>query len=176
MSSKSKIIILSIILPIMSFIYGIFTKQHDIFINSIYTVICIFGFAIINKKFPVIKTGTFCSVIVFIILSLFAGRTLKIYNLIPQWDKILHFISGFILVSVGKEIFLKLNNNSINKRLMNIFAVLFAIASAGIWEIYEFSIDKILGTLAQNGSLDDTMWDIILGTTSSIISIIMKSR
>ena len=49
---------------------------------------------------------------------------------------------------------------------MVVFSLLFAIACAGVWEIWEFSTDQIFGFTAQNNSLHDTMWDIICGTVA----------
>ena len=46
-----------------------------------------------------------------------------------------------------------------------------AFSAAGLWEIWEFAGDKLLGTTSQNASLDDTMYDIILGSVSAIIKV-----
>lgn len=50
------------------------------------------------------------------------------------------------------------------------FPFLFSVACAGIWELWEFATDSIFGLTAQNGSLNDTMWDIICGTIGGMIS------
>ena len=49
---------------------------------------------------------------------------------------------------------------------------LFATAAAGAWEIWEFTTDSLFGLTAQNGSLTDTMWDIICGTSVGIVTAI----
>lgn len=175
MSIKNKVIIFSIFLPAISCIYGILSKHGDIIMNSLLTILCILVFIIIHKKFPYFKDKTYCAFLIFILLSVFAGRTLKIYMLIPHWDKILHFLSGFIFASAGSEIYIKLDGNCINRRLISFFAVIFAIAAACVWEIYEFSIDKILNMSSQNG-LNDTMWDMIAGTISAIIKVAVTDK
>ena len=53
-----------------------------------------------------------------------------------------------------------------------IFVALFATAAAGTWEIWEFTTDSLFGLSAQNGSLTDTMWDIISGTAVGIVTSI----
>ena len=47
---------------------------------------------------------------------------------------------------------------------------MFSIASAGVWEMWEFSTDQLFGFASQNNSLNDTMWDIICGSIMGIIA------
>ncbi len=176
MSAKIKISIFLITLPTIVCIYAVFTKQYNMSLNSLLTIVCLVAVMITNKKIPVLTTGTYYAVLIFILLSVFAGRALEIYQIIPFWDKILHFLSGFVFVSAGKNIYIKLNGTKENNALMNLFVLSFAIAAAGMWEIYEFTIDKLFHTVAQNGSLDDTMWDIIAGSTSSVIAILLSKK
>lgn len=173
MSNKVKFDIFCLLLPVITLIYGIFTKKYDVVFNSLLTVFCILAFAVIHKKFSIFTDGTYCACVIFILLSVFAGRTLKVYNLISQWDKVLHFTSGFIIFAIGKQVYAKLNGDIKNRTLMNWFALLFAIAAAGIWEFYEFFIDSILNMSAQNG-LVDTMLDMIAGTVSALIAVALK--
>lgn len=173
MSVKNKLNIIFLVLPALLCIYGLFTKQYHIATNSLVALLCVAALMIFHRKIPVLNTQTYFSVIVLILLSILIGKALKVYDLVPWWDKMLHFMSGFIFISVGKCIYVKLKGNHKNKILMNVFALSFAVAIAGIWEIYEFSIDSIFNLSSQNGSLTDTMWDMILGTVSSLMSIIL---
>ncbi len=172
MSIKMKINIFLIMLPAMGCIYAVFTKQYSMALNSLLTIACLIAVMIINKKIPVLTTGTYYALLIFILLSVFAGRGLEIYRIIPPWDKALHFMSGFIFVFIGKNIYVKLNGNTHNTSLMNLFTLSFAVAIAGMWEIYEFTIDNLFNMVSQNGSLNDTMWDIIAGSTSAVIAIV----
>lgn len=52
------------------------------------------------------------------------------------------------------------------------FSVIFAIALAGTWEIWEFTTDRLFGLNSQLNSLIDTMTDIICGTVGGLISAI----
>lgn len=176
MSTKLKINIFLIVLPAIGLIYAVFTKQYSMALNSLLTILCLVAVMIINKKIPVLSTGTYYAVLVFILLSVFAGRGVEIYRIIPPWDKMLHFLSGFIFVSIGKNIYVKLNGNTKNHAIMNLFALSFAVAIAGAWEIYEFTIDNLFNLASQNGSLDDTMWDIIAGSGSSVIAILFTLK
>jgi len=159
-------------LPVITFIYGIFTMQGAVFLNSIYTILCVASFIIIHKKFPILSKQTYCAAIIFILLSMLAGRGFDFYTRILYWDKILHFSSGFIFASAGTQIYKKLKGDDKNHTLMNLFILSFSVSLACLWEIYEFSIDNFFGTAAQNDSLSDTMWDMIMGTVS-VVTVIL---
>lgn len=142
--------------------------------NIILTVLCIVAVTIIYKKTKFLTKGAYFSVVIFILLSIFLGRGMRIYRIIPFWDKGLHFLSGFIAVAVARHLYSAFGGDTKNKTLFNLFAITFAVAVAGVWEIYEFTIDSLFGMQSQNGSLQDTMWDIILGTVSGLISVILS--
>lgn len=167
-----KFTVFSAIIPAVFTLYGIFTTQFEIALNSAYTLLLIGALWLSDKKFSVFKVSTYNSFIIFILLSVFLGKTLGMYASIPYWDKLLHLLSGFIFAQAGKEICVKLDGNKKSKALLNSFALLTAFSIAGLWEIWEFASDKILNTNAQNGSLDDTMYDIIVGSLSAIIKVV----
>lgn len=174
MSKNAKIICLILILPLITLIYGIASSQYITVFNSLLTAFCIVGFFVINKKFSLFNNATLYAVIVFILLAVFMGRTLKMYNFFPQWDKILHFTSGFVIASIAKQVYKKIKGDTTNKVLMNWFVFLFAAASASVWEFYEFFVDSLFNMSAQNG-LADTMLDMIAGTSSALITIIISN-
>ena len=62
------------------------------------------------------------------------------------------------------------DKNNYRKYMPIVFSIIFAIASAAVWEIWEFSTDKLFGFTSQNNSLDDTMWDIICGSLMGVIA------
>lgn len=125
----------------------------------------------IDKKLDMFNIRTYSITLIFILLSVFAGRSLGFYKRIPYWDKSLHFFSGFLIVIIAYRIYEKLKGDSKNKLLKKVFGFFVGVSGAAFWEIFEFSCDKILGTTAQNNSLTDTMLDIILGTISSLIAV-----
>lgn len=119
-----------------------------------------------------IDTTYFIGIIIFTLLSQYFGAMLKFYNIIPIYDLILHFSSGILLVFLG-HYFLKLL--VVNKKIYTIpiivivfFCGFFSIAVAGLWEIWEFSGDMLLGLNAQISGID-TMEDIIAGSVGALI-------
>lgn len=112
---------------------------------------------------------------IFIFLSMYLASVWDFYS-ITNYDKFLHLLSGAIIAIIGYVLFLYLTNEKSRKEmkpfLSVIFVILFATAAAGVWEIWEFTTDSLFGLHAQNGSLYDTMWDIICGTVVGIITAI----
>ena len=110
----------------------------------------------------------------FVVAAMYLGSILDFYLIIPFYDKILHLLSGLIIGLIGYILFLHMVNgtdkNNYRKYMPIVFSIIFAIASAAVWEIWEFSTDKLFGFTSQNNSLDDTMWDIICGSLMGIIA------
>ncbi|MGL5151211.1 MAG: hypothetical protein ACRC7N_11635 [Clostridium sp.] len=113
--------------------------------------------------------ASYIVILIFIFASMYLANVMNFYN-IPHYDKILHFFSGSIIAVFGFIVFTHFfgdrnNGEKIYPKTgaMLLFVVMFCAGAAAFWEIWEFTTDSLFGLLAQNG-LEDTMWDIILGT------------
>ena len=149
-------------------LYGIFFNT-DILICSAITLFLILLVYFLHKKCEIFSEGTSRQLIIFAYLSVLFGKVFNFYQFVPYWDKILHFLSGLILYHAGNDIYFKAGGNK-NKLLRGIFALLFSVATAALWEIWEFAGDSIFHTNAQNNSLSDTMYDIIAGTSGAVFN------
>jgi uncharacterized membrane protein YjdF len=80
---------------------------------------------------------------------------------------------GFLLIYV-------LNENErvdvhMRPRFVALFAFLFAVAVGAVWEIFEYSMDRLVGTTMQKpmlgdaSGLTDTMWDLIVDTIGAFL-------
>ncbi|MBH5319453.1 hypothetical protein I6N90_16780 [Paenibacillus sp. GSMTC-2017] len=118
------------------------------------------------------------SVLIFIVITMMLANLFNMYAVIPYLDKIEHLMSGVILFFVGQFIVNKMaKRKGLNKLPATIiiwFAFYFSIAMAGVWEIYEFTVDQLFGLVSQNGSLTDTMIDIICGTVGAVCAVIYQ--
>ncbi|NLB42510.1 MAG: hypothetical protein GX815_09675 [Clostridiales bacterium] len=115
----------------------------------------------------------------FLYAAIYLGEFRDFYYIIPHWDNILHGFSGGMLGALGFSL-IKLLNKTERIHLSPIFVALFALCFAVfmgvIWEIYEFTLDGILGLnmqkyALQNGTpivgrdaVADTMYDLIIDT------------
>ncbi|MBR2568767.1 MAG: hypothetical protein IKE34_06235 [Paenibacillus sp.] len=115
------------------------------------------------------------SILLFIALTMMVANMFSMYGFIPYLDKIEHLLSGVILAFVGMYLYSRLIKSHESPgmpahKLGIWFSLWFAIAMAGVWEIYEFTVDHLFGLNSQNGSLTDTMLDMICGTIGAIIA------
>lgn len=159
------------------------TLIYNIIVQSgskVQRIILAFGTVIITKIFFSLtffkkSKATYTAAIVFIIISMYLGNILNFYTYIPSYDKILHLASGIIIGIIGVIIyayFTKEELNKINPMFMVFFSIIFTIALAGIWEIWEFTTDRLFGLESQLNSLVDTMTDIICGTIGGLIALV----
>lgn len=116
------------------------------------------------------------SVLLFIAITMLIANLFNMYAVIPFLDKWEHLLSGVILCFAGvyliKSMMQRKGVTDLPASIIIWFALYFSVAMAGCWEIYEFTTDHIFGLASQNGSLNDTMIDIICGTIGAIGAVL----
>lgn len=108
----------------------------------------------------------------FVFATVFMGEIGHAYDRFWWWDVLLHASSGVLLGYVGFLILYVLYKQKklvASAYLIAFFTLVTGIASAGVWEIFEFSGDMLLGTNMQRGATD-TMSDIIVASLGSIFA------
>lgn len=111
-------------------------------------------------------------VVLFIFASIYMGEVNKAYEHFWWWDIVLHTSSGVLLGYIGFLILYVLYRKRQLKAsagLIAFFTFCVGMASAGIWEIFEFSVDQLFGGTMQHGLLD-TMSDTVVACIGSIIA------
>jgi signal transduction histidine kinase len=104
-------------------------------------------------------------------LHTFMGEGLNFYQKVWVWDQILHFYGSAV---VGLLAFVTVYTLHYTKKLrltlplIAFFTITIAMAAGGIWEIGEFTVDKLFNRMTQDG-LDDTMWDMVLDLLGAVI-------
>ena len=105
--------------------------------------------------------------------SLFGG-----YELIPYWDKILHFLSGFLFAVLGTAVYFSQKPghalDPADAFNASLYTWMFAMMSAVLWEIWEYLV-SFSGADPQQVALTgvgDTMGDIIVCTVGGLITAI----
>ena len=109
--------------------------------------------------------------LIHLVFALVLGSGFGFYEKVACWDMILHGYFGFV---ASLLIFiLLLNYNGDKLKAIFLFAIIFFVTMglAGLWEIYEFTADRILGADAQrveesilqgHTPVYDTMMDMII--------------
>jgi len=111
--------------------------------------------------------------VIFIYASLFLGEVHGYYIRYWWWDIVLHTGSGFLLGMLGFLLVYVMNEKKeveldIRPGFIALFTFVFAMAIGALWEIFEFSMDHLAGTVMQKPmlgdptGLTDTMWDLIV--------------
>ena len=120
----------------------------------------------------------------FIFATLFLGEVHDFYNRIWWWDLALHLAAGFLLGLLGFLLVYLLNeadgvNFHMRPSFIALFAFLFAVALGALWEIFEFAMDQIFGTMMQKpmfedpSGLTDTMWDLIVDSLGALTAVLV---
>lgn len=88
----------------------------------------------------------------FLIFGCAIGSYLYLYEKFSFYDIIMHTFSGVITAICGYEILKALFHGKeyrISKPLLAVWCVMFVLSIACLWEIYEFSVDCLLGSNMQ---------------------------
>ncbi len=130
--------------------------------------------AVLSVKLP-LSVGVSAHIFVFLASSL--GSVLGLYATIDVYDRIVHYLSGIMLGFAGfyicKYIFEVKNITESKNFAKELFAFLFSSACAGFWEIYEFTVDNLLGMQSQGDNFN-TMGDIVAGVLGALTYIILR--
>lgn len=141
---------------------------------------------VFSRKLRLMVPSVMCIMYyLFLYGAIILGEILSFYHRFPGiWDSILHTVSaamlatlGFILVDwMNRETHIKL---SMNPAFVALFAFSFAVMVGTVWEIYEFTVDGVLGLNMQHyaapdmtpyigrTAILDTMKDIILDAAAA---------
>lgn len=129
---------------------------------------------ILNKTKFKLSEFEICMYYLFIFLAQFLGCVVNLYNIISWYDLFTHFLSGIFTFVLGFIVLKRFNvYNSKNKVMNIIFCLGFVAIVALLWEIFEFSMDNLIGSNLQHNldtGVNDTMEDLIVATLGGVIS------
>ncbi|MBL1436107.1 MAG: hypothetical protein COB08_007905 [Rhodobacteraceae bacterium] len=111
-------------------------------------------------------------IVVFLFATLFLGEVGGFYEKFWWWDVLLHSGSAIGFGLIGYVlVFMLFEGDRFAAPPMALAFLAFSIAVSigAIWEIFEFSMDSLLGMNMQKTGLVDTMWDLIVNTIGASI-------
>jgi hypothetical protein len=140
---------------------------------SISTFIASFTPLLVEKalriKLPAVYQFIF---VAFVFFSMFCGEVLYTYRDVRGWDATIHVISG-ALIALGFVLWIRYLIRQKKVRFTSWYQAFFVVAcgimAAAVWELVEFGSDRLFGANSQDGSLYDTMTDLLYGTMGTII-------
>jgi hypothetical protein len=118
--------------------------------------------------------------VLFVFATLFLGEVRGYYERFWWWDGTLHTLSGLLLGLLGFMFVYVLNEDEqvdlhMRASFVALFAFFFAVGLGGLWEIFEFGMDRFFGTNMQPATagdpsgLTDTVQDLIVDTIGAAI-------
>lgn len=160
-------------------------------IQCILGMVIMFLPSILERKWRINIPGFMHIVfVVFLYAAIYLGEVRSFYYLIPHWDTVLHTFSGAMIGALGFSVVKLLNDSekvqiNLSPLFVAIFAFSFALALGALWEVYEFSFDKLLGLNMQKfaledgtlllgrAALSDTMKDLIVDALGALATSII---
>jgi hypothetical protein len=140
--------------------------------------------AFLSRRYRVIVPPEFELIsAAFVFLSLFLGSALDFYYRFWWWDMVLHTASGFLLGIIGFIVLFVMNRTDrlppgMRPAFLCLFGVTFAVTLGVLWEIFEFTMDRLWPSLNMQSTtigngVVDTMKDLIVDTLGAVIVAIM---
>ncbi len=165
--------------------------DHTLMLVQCVLAICVMTLpSIVAKKWSIpIPNSIYVLYYVFLYCAVFLGEVLSFYYRVPHWDTLLHTFSGGALASLGLILVMNLNDMAhshvrLSPFFIALFAFCFALALGAIWEIYEFTIDSVMGLNMQKYLTDegvplvgreallDTMKDIVSDAGAALVVVV----
>lgn len=128
------------VLVIISFILELIKGNITNIFLSIITYILFILTDILSKKIN-ISYNSKILIYIFLYISNILGEVYSLYAKISYFDLIAHFLSGIVISSIAFDIIIK---EKIKKVLKIIFVLSIPLAVASLWEVTEFTIDRLL--------------------------------
>lgn len=127
-----------------------------------------------------LNSNNLFSYYLFVFFAYFCGCVINLYNSVWWYDIFIHFCSGVFSFLVGMFL-LKREQIEAGKWFSALLGICVVMFVAGLWELFEFSIDFVLNMNLQHSvetGVSDTMIDILAaligGILASLAQVIKK--
>ncbi len=162
-----------VVLSVVSYIIALYNLKRKILVRFLIGISSLIVFLVpkIIRKFKIeISNKLELSYLIFVVFAYFLGTVINFYDRIPNYDTLMHFLSGVFEAYISIELFKK-------KDLLDILGFV-ALVSVG-WEIFEFISSIILNVDPQKVELTgvtDTMKDLIVALIGAILILLYKKK
>jgi len=175
--------IFALIVALFPIVVGMFDFYFPYFVVYVVCAVGIYSPYILEHKFNLIILEEVRFLITFhTMLHTFFGKLFEFYRKYSWYDDVLHVLGGMLLAFIAMPLFysVELNYSTFTKKGMRLKVDIdtfnFVNAAGVMWEIAEFMADLVFVDvpgyrLAQEGSLFDTMTDLIENNIGALIAI-----
>ncbi len=154
-------------------IYAAVLQDYFYIFSGCIALLASFMPAILERRWQLVLPSEVDLIITaFICVHFILGELSGYYYRFNWFDLILHSYSGFMLGLVGflwAYILFYTSRLQAKPLFIVVFAVSLAMAIGGVWEIFEYGMDKTFGFNMQKSGLDDTMSDLIVDFIGAIV-------
>lgn len=177
--------IFALIVAFFPMVMSIFDFYFPYFAVYVVCAVGIFSPYVVEQVFNIVILEEVRFLITFhTMLHSFFGKLFEFYRIYPWYDDILHILGGMLLTFIAIPIFysIELNYSKLTRKglrlKVDIDTFNFVNTAGVMWEIAEFVADIIFVDvpgyrLAQEGSLFDTMTDLIENNIGALIAIFL---
>ncbi len=177
---------------------GLTLKRFNIYLRSVIIFLCLILFYVSINNYGYYEMGVCLGSIVLLFLPEILGK-FKIYfsdsatfiffvflflGVVGEtiavhyfwYDKILHFLSGFLYFTVGMTLLIiRFGESRVNSELDKsiLYSFLFMVFILVSWEVFEATLDLTVGTNLLQTGLNDTVWDLICDFFGGILATIL---
>lgn len=120
--------------------------------------------SILARDLKLVLPFQFNFLIVFALFLHVVGGFYGFYDTISWWDHLTHAMSASLVASLGLVFVVSIDRYyesiCLPKTFIAFFIIMFTMAFGVIWELTEFGVDELTGSLMQY-SLDDSMLDML---------------
>jgi uncharacterized membrane protein YjdF len=116
--------------------------------------------------------------LIFIFFAEILGINLRIYYLLPVYDKVMHLISGALTAILSLLVLHHFKIPLRKKSFVVFFALSLTLAMAAGWEIFEYTVDRFGGDMQRTRlhGINDTMLDIIAALVGGVMVVLFIRR
>jgi len=100
------------------------------------------------------------------------GHCWKFYYTISWWDKMLHAFGGVAFALIGAFLFERMAQGKQKPYVVALFALIFSIAVAAVWEFMEFGADRFFGMDMQDDMVIHQITSYLLGDQVGVTGMI----
>ena len=185
---------LILLVMLLSILIWSVIEPKDLFIWFLEVLPVIIGVSVLICIYPKYRFSNFIYVLITIesIILIVGGHytyaEMPIFNWIRDtfdlsrnyYDRLGHFMQGFIPAMIAREIIIR--NNVINKKkYLSFIVICICLAISASYELIEFVVAKLTGNAADaflgtQGDVWDTQWDMLMALIGSVTSLSLFSR
>lgn len=161
------------LLVILCLIREIFMgNYHNVFLCILTLVLFVIPFFVEDKFKVSIPNVLEIIILLFIFSAEILGEIQNFYNIIPNWDAILHTLNGFLAAAIGFSLIDILNRtDKFHIKLNPIFVALvsfcFSMTVGVAWEFFEYTADTIFSTDMQKDTVVNKISSVNLTNTNA---------